>query len=356
MIGERIKRARKASGLSLRALAEKIELSHTAINKFEKGELIPNSGQLLQLARALEVRSEFFLRSSKIAISDLEYRKRSTLTVKIENKIKAAALDQAERWRELLDLYPELPIKPFQIPESLSASIASETDIENVAVAMRRAWNLGLNPIPNMIDTLESKGLIVVSCSIDGDDAFDGFSARVNEQRLIVVSSHWPGDRLRFTLAHELGHLVMKGRLAPELNEEKACHHFAGALLLPRESIVESLGEHRNSLDPKELLLLKHTYGLSMQGCLVRARQSEIISQKKYQLCFQQFSIKGWRKREPGLPYPGEQTFLFEKLVYRGLAEGYFGESKAAQLLSMPLIKFRMSRRLHAGETVACNC
>jgi Zn-dependent peptidase ImmA (M78 family)/DNA-binding XRE family transcriptional regulator len=356
MIGDRIKRARKASGLSLRGLADKIGVSHTAINKFERGELIPNSGQLLLISQTLGVRSEFFLRSSEITITDLEYRKRSNLKIKVLNKIKAAALDQAERWIELLGLYPELPIKPFQLPESLPATITSGEDIENAAAAVRRAWNLGQGPIQCMIDTLESKGIIVVVTSTDGDETFDGFSAQANGQRLIVVSAHWPGDRLRFTLAHELGHLIIKDKLSPELNEEKACHHFAGALLLPRESIIESFGMRRQNLDPKELLLLKHAYGLSMQGCLVRAWQAAIISQKKYQNCFRQFSRNGWRKREPGLPYPSEQTVLFEKLVYRGLAESYFGESKAAQLLSMPLVAFRQSRCLQSGELLVCKC
>jgi hypothetical protein len=57
--------------------------------------------------------------------------------------------------------------------------------------------------------------------------------------------------------------------------------------------------------------------------------------------------------QEPGCTYPSEKTHLFEQLVFHALAEDYIGESKAAELLKLPLVKFRNLRALecnHAGD------
>ena len=56
MFGERLIRARKTAGLSLRALADSVGVSQTAINKYEKGILIPDSTMLMKLAKVLEVK------------------------------------------------------------------------------------------------------------------------------------------------------------------------------------------------------------------------------------------------------------------------------------------------------------
>ena len=67
-IGKRILQARKAAGLSLRQLANKTEESHTTIAKYEKGVKIPNSTMLIILAKALDVRVEYFFRQNKVEV------------------------------------------------------------------------------------------------------------------------------------------------------------------------------------------------------------------------------------------------------------------------------------------------
>jgi Zn-dependent peptidase ImmA (M78 family) len=116
------------------------------------------------------------------------------------------------------------------------------------------------------------------------------------------------------------------------LDEEKCCNHFSGAFLLPKATLISHLGENRHHLEVRELYFLKHEFGLSMQGILCRARQLGIITSTTYETVIKTFSFKGWRKHEPDQQYPSEQTRLFKQLVYRALAENYFGESKAAEL------------------------
>jgi Zn-dependent peptidase ImmA (M78 family)/transcriptional regulator with XRE-family HTH domain len=354
MIGERLQRARKGAGLALRALAEQADLSHTTISKFEKELQKPSSAQLIRLAKILGVRTEYFFRPETLKIEGIEYRKKSTLSQKSLDKIQADIFDQAERWHELLNLYPQPPIQSFALPEGLPELISDAEQVEALAETVRINWNLGLNCIPDMIDTLESQGIMVISSTVNSDNKFDGLAGIINSMPLIVVGANWTGDRQRFTLAHELGHLLLKGRLDESLlaEEENLCHRFAGAFLLPKQTIIEHLGAKRHRLESEELYLLKHEFGLSMQGILYRALHTEIITQTTFQKMYKLFSLKGWRTQEPKEQYPSEQTILFKQLVYRALAEDYFTESKAAELLGLPVAKFHQQRTLESLESV----
>lgn len=350
MIGERLLRARKAAGLSLRALAEQVGVSQTAINKYEKGELTPSSGQLLKLAKALGVRTEYFLRPTTLQLQGVEYRKRSSTPQKFLDQIAADVTDQAERWIELLGLYPQPPIPKFTLPDGLPQEVAGDAQIEAVAELIRDKWALGSNPIPDLIDTLESRGVMVLVTAIEDCAKFDGLAASADGMPVIVVAKEWPGDRQRFTLAHELGHLVLHDRLAAGLDEEKACDHFAGAFLLPRQEVIKQIGQHRNALEARELYMLKQEFGISMLGALFRIKQAGIISETMSKNWFMEFSKRGWRKTEPGDQYRPEDTYLFEGLVYRALAEGYIGESKAAELLKISLMRFKSDRQLESAH------
>lgn len=353
MFGERLLRARKAAGLSMRALSMEVGVSANAIKKYEHGETMPSSSKLLKMAKALRVRTEYFFRPVKVEISGIEYRKRASTPQKTLDRINGDVWDQAERWTELLNLYPDtaMPVPAFSLPEGLPAQITSDQEIEELAKQVRQVWQLGQSPIPELIDTLESKGIMVITTQVEVDAKFDGLAGKMENTPLIVISQQQAGDRQRFTLAHELGHLVVHGRLTQELDEEKACNHFAGAFLLPEEAIKQHLGNRRSAIEPQELYMLKHEFGLSMNAILMRARQCGIITDYRYKGYAIEFSKQRWKTQEPGEPYPKEDTYLFKQLAYRALAEEYIGESKAAELLGLSLIQFHKERKL--GESGA---
>lgn len=167
MLEERIKRARMAAGLSLREAAAKAGLSHTAIAKFEKGQATPTSKSLIQLARTYGTRTEFFLRPETRVLERPEFRKRASLTAKQRLQVEADILDQVERFSELLGLFPVRPIAEFAVPEGLAPRVASMEAAEDVAMAVRKAWDLGLNAIPRLAETLEERGLIVLATTAD---------------------------------------------------------------------------------------------------------------------------------------------------------------------------------------------
>jgi len=352
MIGERIRQARKASGLSMRALAQQAGISAMAISKYENNQSTPSSGVLLGLARALGVRTEYFFRPIQVELRAVEYRKHAKLPKKILNQIEGDVIEQVERYLELEEFLPVSPIKPFEIPEDLPEKIKHYDEIEAVADHVRKVWELGNNPIPDLIDTLEERGIKVFRSNALHDEKFDGLAARVNEIPVIVVGRGevWPGDRQRFTLAHELGHLMLARRLAEDLDDELAAHRFAGAFLAPASEVVKELGARRKRLEPAELCVLKFAYGLSMQGWLYRARDVGVLSKSGFQEMWRLFIAKGWKKQEPGKAYPAEEPKLFMQLVFHACAEEIIGNSKAAELLGISIREFRTIRNVGASE------
>ncbi len=273
MIGKRLQRARTAAGLSQREVARRAELSALAVSQFERGEATPTSATLLQLARALDTRTEFFLRPDTVELGQPEYRKRSSLGEKALAQIEADILNQVERLLEVVSLFPSPPVPDFVVPGEVPSEIGSMEEVERAALAVREAWHLGHNAIPSLADTLEERGFLVLTTS-HGAGKFDGLAATVGGRPLVVVGRGWPGDRQRFTMARELGHLVLHGRLTGHLDEEEAGSRFAGALLAPRE---------------------------------------------------------------PGASAPPEAPRLFERLVRRALAEDLISRSKGAELLAVPI-------------------
>jgi Zn-dependent peptidase ImmA (M78 family)/DNA-binding XRE family transcriptional regulator len=352
MLATRIARARAAAGLSLRDLAAKLGVSHTAIAKYERGELVPSSDTLLALARATGVKVEFFFRPDTVELGQPEYRKRSCLSAKALARVEAEILGQTERVFELLGFFPEPPLPAFSVPDGLP-TVAGLDDAEEVALALRAAWDLGENPIADLVATLEERGVLVLTTPGDPEGRFDGLAARVAGMPLVVVGADWPGDRQRFTLAHELGHLVLSGRLHPGLDEERACNRFAGAFLAPRPSVHAELGRNRRRLEARELLGLKHAYGLSMAAWAFRARDTGVIEQGTFEVIQRTFRARGWHKQEPGDAVPPEHPSHFRRLVLRALAEDLIGEAKAAELFGEPLAAFRGWRGFDEGDRAA---
>lgn len=336
-IGERIKQARQATGLSMRELADRVKVSHQAIFKYERGLDVPGSGVLLRLADAFGVNIEYFFRTRSVRLSVPAYRKRSTLLKKTEKAVLGQIQDWLERYLEAEDLFPVQHSHQFVLPSSVNPCISSLEEAERVAKELRAAWGLGLDPIKDLIELLEDKGIKVGL--VNGADDFDACNFTTEDgMQVIVVKRDLPGDRQRLSLAHELGHIVLQ--LEKEADAEKAAYRFAGAFLVPMVAVRSELGERRHNLSYYELHLLKHKYGLSMQGWIYRAKDLGVISQKTAGNLFRLFRRRGWHLKEPGDNLEVEEPKHMERLVMRALAEDLIPESRAAELLGKPLDQF----------------
>ena len=330
-VGERIHAARKGAGLSLRALGDLAGVSQTAISKYEKGEIIPDSGMLIKIGNATNTSLDYFFRQNNVELSQASYRCRKSLNKKSQSLIHARTVDWLERYLEIEHISNE------KIEINLSGKencyVDSLKDIESIAIMIRKQWNLGLDPIDNLIDSFEMHGIKVGL--IDADKKFDALTFRHENNPVIAVAKNIPGDRQRFNLAHELGHIILN--INPELDEEKAANRFAGAFLIPEEMMKYELLEKRKALDINELYRLKHRYGISMMALIHRAADLEIITDNIAERLYRLFSKNGWNKKEPGKGFPNERPIHIELLILRAHAEEKITRSRAVELFGEPL-------------------
>ena len=215
-------------------------------------------------------------------------------------------------------------------------ALRDPAEAEQAALGMRAHWGLGLDPIPNLVDLLEERGIKVLAMSLPN---IDGLTARVRREdrgvaSVVVVNRDDWGERQRFTLAHELGHMVLDP--APKIDEEKAAHRFAGAFLMPAETLRSEIGKHRKSIGWGELFELKRIFGVSVQALTYRCKDLGIFGAPVVRQLFNEFTRRGWRTPPFKEPWamPGERPMRFERLCFRALSEGAISEAKAAELLS----------------------
>jgi len=344
-LGTRIRMARTAGGLSLRALAEKAEVSAMAISKYENGKDIPRSGVLIRLSKALGVSIDYFYRTVEVNLSRPMYRNHEALPKKEENEIHEQIRDLIERYLEVEEIVGDR--QQFRMPSKEKRRVATFDDAEMVAQHIRSYWKLGIDPIENMIDILEQNGIKVGE--IDGTKNFDALTFFIDEKTpVIVVKKNVVGDRQRFSLAHELGHIVMI--LESDVDEEDAAHRFAGAFLAPASGLLADFGSKRKMLDIYELHLLKHKYGISMQALIFRAKDLHIITNAKLSDLFDVFRENGWRENEPGDHLKSESPSRMKRMIFRALSEHKITRSRAAELIGTDFDQFCMNEtREHNG-------
>ena len=331
VVGARLKMARKMAGMSQQALGERTGVTRMAISKYERDQITPDSAVLIKLSQALGVKVEYLLRPIEVILAEPAFRKRVTLRVKEQEAIIERTRDWIERYLDIESLFGEQP--EFLWPE-IDLHVETLDDIERVALDLRHAWDLGLDPIDNLMETLEARDIKVHL--IEGIDNFDALTIWIDQNLpVIVVKGDIPGDRQRFNLAHELGQILLD--LGKNVDAEKAANRFAGAFLVPAPAAYEELGEHRQSLSMQELHLLKHKYGLSMQAWIYRAKDLGIISESKTRQLYIQFRQRGWHRNEPGDAYPPESPKRMQQLALRAMAEGVISSTRAEELLDAPL-------------------
>lgn len=339
MIGKRLQLARRAAGLSLRDLEAKIDkmVSAQALSKYERDEMMPGSDVVAALARALGVSESYLLGQSDLTLESVEFRKNKITSRKDEASIKASVLSAVERYLEIED-FVGLSSTAWSRPQGAPFRVMEPAEAEAAAMRLRSAWNLGLDPIPNLAEFLEEQGVKVIPLPLGERVSGLMCVARRREGEdvpVIIVNQDDTGERQRFTLAHELGHQVLVESGGPK--GEKLAHWFAGAFLMPAEMLWREVGKHRDSLSIGELLELKALFKTSIQAITYRLKNLQIIDEPLFKRLFDEFARRGWRK--PPYPEPGaiapETPERFTRLCYRAVSEGAISEAKAAELLGI---------------------
>ena len=230
MIGARVKQARLLAGLTQQALAHQLgergyRVTKAAISKYENSKSMPPAQFLLLASAILEVRSAYFTHQPAKTIEWQAFRRHSQLPQKKQGAIKAYAADLAELQIELHSLlYPEMK---FALP---SVTVSTSEAAEAAAGRLRDQWDLGDRPLDNLVQMAEDRGVVVISWDKSGK--FDGLSGWCAGRAVTVINTSRSADRIRFSLAHELGHLVMDTAHLDGREEEKTgaslCSGFSG--------------------------------------------------------------------------------------------------------------------------------
>jgi Zn-dependent peptidase ImmA (M78 family) len=339
MIGERLKLARSAAGLSLRELEQRLGglVSAQAIGKYERNEMMPGSEVFIALARALSVSEDYLLRQDDVQLVGVEFRKHRLEKAKDRARVQAQILSAVERYLEVEDLLALS--SAWKMPKGFPQTARRPADGEEAAKALRVAWDLGVDPIPSLAEFLEEKAIKIVSIPLS--ERVSGVKANVKQKdgdlvQAIVLNSEHPPERQRFTLSHELGHLLLDLRYVSEKIAEAICNRFAGAFLVPEQMLRAELGNNRTSISIAELFSLKKLFGVSAQAIAYRANDLDIINDSLKQAVFIEFGKRGWRKGEPESELiPKEHPARFKRLCLRALSEEVISLSKAAELLDM---------------------
>ena len=336
MFSERLKLARKRSGFSLRELSSNMNgmVSAQAIGKYERGEMMPSSSVAIALADALDVTTTYLLSPTVVSLESVEFRKLASTKVRERAMVEATVFDHVDRYlqvEKLLDITSSI----WEVPDGAPYHAETVEEGELTAARVRQAWNLGGGPIPNMAELLEEHGIKVLK--LDFPRAVDGltcFVHRTNDTAVpvVVCSTGKSIERQRFTLAHELGHLVMD--IPAGMPEEKICDRFASALLVPENELVREVGGRRFDFGFGELVEIKKTFGVSAAALVVRMRDLGIIGEATVTRIFRGIG-RSWRTQEPCPLSQPESPKRFRRLCLRALAEDVISESKAAELLGM---------------------
>ncbi len=342
IFSKRIKSARITANLSLRELSERMNtlVSHNAIKKYEDGLMTPDSKVLINLAKALNVKPDYFFRPFTVDIENVEFRKKSRLSKKSLNSIRETVTNAIERYVEL-EQFLNVSVD-FHNPIN-DYLIRTGNDVENAVMHLLNEWKAGFNALPNVIELLEDKEIKTIE--IEAGEEFDGLSGWAdNSIPIIVVNKKFPIERKRLTVLHELGHLLLS--FHPDLDQktmERLCYRFAGAVLIPKETFLEEMGENRSRISLPELIAIKETYGISIQAIMARARDLDVISEERFIHFRKWMNSSEERRKELGMgEYIGrEYSSRFKQLLYRAASEEIISMSKAANLANKKLAEFR---------------
>lgn len=341
----RFKSARILSGMTLDALSQGLgerKVSKQSLHKYEKGEVIPDPQMMEALCTVLGVVPEFFTREIVVELKAPEFRKLKNVPAKEEDRIIEFTRDHLSRYLELEEIVGirtefNNPLKNFQ-------KINSPEDIDEAVRILREEWALGDDPIFNVVELLEDHHIKVIKLEVE--DGFDGLQTWVNEKIPVIAYNNSvlkKHDRIRFTVMHELAHLLLEKALEhlPHGKKETHCHQFAAAMLFSKNAAIMEVGVKRHNLLIQELGNLKMQYGISMQAIMFRLKDLKIITDRYFKQFYFYFVQNGWRIDEP-YTYEGvEKSNRFDQLLFRALAEELITYEQAASLKNMRVSKFK---------------
>jgi len=299
--------ARESRGLTQEELAQALSVTQAYVSKYENGFLRIPDNVLKSLSQVLDYPRHFFSQTERVygfGSSCFYHRKRKGIPLsdlrRLQAKINVLRIQLSKLLRGAA-IKANNAFEPMDIEDY-------EGSAEYVAQSLRAAWHLPIGPIQNLTEVIESAGGIIFKFSF-GTNKLDAISQWISGlPPMFFVNSDVPGDRLRFTLAHELGHLIM--HRVPTMDIEREADRFAGEFLMPAKQI----GPHLTQLSLPKLAALKSYWKVAMQAIIVRAHVLGRITERHYRSLFTLIGKRGFRTNEP-VYIPPEEPVLLEKII-----------------------------------------
>jgi Zn-dependent peptidase ImmA (M78 family)/transcriptional regulator with XRE-family HTH domain len=343
LLGSKLKDLRESQALSLQQLADQIGIARQSIFKFENGLSKPGAETLLKISELFAVPFTHFYENpdgTMLDFDNIAFRdapKIFDIGTHLK-EVKKLVVDYVSKFLEL-----ELALgysRQFDNPLE-GVKIANEKDIEKAAKTLRKKWKIGNAPIDDVVETLESKGILIVE--VNRSEDFLGLSGSINKDIPIIVLNQkiQTLERKRLTALHELGHIVLE--FAEGFSDGKVeyyCDFFAGAVLIVDEAVHMELGKNRTTISLAELRRIKERYGISIQAIIIRAKQTDYIDQKtsdEWWAEYKEWYKGGDNQNDFGKFKCREQATRFRNMIVKGINEKKLSWSKAAELCAMKI-------------------
>jgi transcriptional regulator with XRE-family HTH domain len=351
LAGERVRTARTLLGKSQEELALATNVSQALISQIESGTRAATESFLDDVAVATALPRSFFdAIPPELPPDTLRFRKLASAR-RGGTRRTGALLGEAYRVIQQLLVEAKYPVP--DLPTVVNTP--SDDDTERLAQATREVLGVGLDvPVRHVTRACERSGIAVVPLTLPGEDGDE------SEQIGHFGASCWPGgmdyaligyfpggagDRRRYTLAHELGHLVLHSRRRFVDDPEGEANRFAAAFLVPRDRAIEAMSGTVITL--RSLQYMKAHWGVSIQALIMRGAQLGLIDANRKASLFKQLSARGWRKSEPVVVHREEPALVWKLLTAR------FGKRAVYQRASDPLGLGAMMLRSIAPEGTA---
>lgn len=322
--------AREYRGLTQEELARSIFVGQATIAKIESGlqtTIQDAVGELL--CESLGFPPEFFSQDEDLigfGSSAYYYRKKAELLASDRKRIHGMVnliRIHLKRFLNFVEIGAKRSLPKLDISEDYGGSAAK------AAQAVRSFWGLPDGPVNNLTGLIESAGVIVIPCDF-GTRAMDATSLRLAEMPpMIFINRNVPGDRWRFTLAHELGHLVMH-QIPHEFMEDEA-DEFAAELLMQQVEIKAQLSRYAR-LRIIDLANLKTYWKVSMGALIERAHDLNVIDDNQRRYLWMNMSKNGYRTNEPNALVI-EETKNHKKIVEFFLRDLKYSAEDLARML-----------------------
>jgi Zn-dependent peptidase ImmA (M78 family)/transcriptional regulator with XRE-family HTH domain len=321
--------AREYRVLTQEDLGRKTGFSQPKIARIESGvgsDLDPEDAH--RLAKELEFPLDFFQQDEVrvgFGSSSYFYRKRTSLSSADRKRIQSIVnlfRIHLKRMLSAVDMEYTRPFRRMEIEDY--GGIPS-----GVARALRAYWKLPDGPVGDLTGAAEAAGILIIPCNF-GTREIDGTSLWLGElPPMVFIRRDLPGDRWRFTLAHEVGHLLMHE--LPTETMEREADQFAAELLMPEKSIRPQLARFQ-SITLADLANMKLYWKVAMQAVLRRSLDLGCTTENHARYIYQRMSSAGQRMVEP-IEIEREAATVVEKLVTCFIEQmGYTADALASFL------------------------